>query len=138
MGEELTTSGLYSRTRIPLYFGSALLAAGFCVAGHSWIAGALVAVYFVAFYYAVMRNEEQELGSRWGATFEQYAARVPLFLPWMFSEAAPPEGAEAPRRFSWAQYWRNREYRALIGTIGALALVWVRMWLPAAGTLLRR
>jgi hypothetical protein len=32
------------------------------------------------------------------------------------------------QNFSWDQYGRNREYRALIGTIGALAVVWLRMW----------
>ena len=141
--EELTTSGLYSRTRNPLYFGSSLLAAGFCVAGHSWIAGALVAIYFGVFYYAVMRNEEEELRARWGPAFEQYAAHVPLFFPRAFDEPGGTERtseAEAPARkqFSWAQYRRNREYRALAGTIAALVAVWARMWLPAAWTLVQR
>ncbi len=76
---ELAISGPYARTRNPLYFGSALIAAGFVIAGHSWRAGTLVAVYFAVFYYAVMRNEEEELRSLYGAAFEDYAARVPLF-----------------------------------------------------------
>ena len=38
---ELATSGPYSRTRNPLYLGSAFLAAGFAIAGHSWWAGGL-------------------------------------------------------------------------------------------------
>ncbi len=33
--QQLATGGPYSRTRNPLYLGSALLAAGFIVAGHS-------------------------------------------------------------------------------------------------------
>lgn len=136
--QELTTSGLYAQTRNPLYFGSSLLAVGFAIAGHSWTAGAIVMAYFALFYYAVMRNEEEELRARYGRAFEIYAARVPLFLPWMFSEAAPPEGAEAPRQFSWEQYGRNREYRALIGTIAALAIVWARMWVPSAWMWLHR
>lgn len=128
--EELTTSGLYAQTRNPLYLGSSLLAGGFAIAGDSVIAGAIVVIYFAVFYYAVMRNEEQELRARYGSAFESYAVRVPLFLPWMFSEAAKPEGEQPVRQFSWAQYRRNREYRALIGAILALGMVWARMWVP--------
>jgi hypothetical protein len=41
-----------------------------------------------------------------------------------------PRADTAPdKAFSWEQYRRNREYKALIGTIAALAIVWLRMWL---------
>lgn len=125
---ELATSGPYAVTRNPLYFGSALLAAGFAIAGGSWVAGAIVAAYFAVFYYAVMRNEEADLRKRFGAAFDEYAARVPLFLP---RAAGPGEtsASQSPKRFSWALYLRNREYQALIGTLGGLATLWLRMWL---------
>jgi protein-S-isoprenylcysteine O-methyltransferase Ste14 len=127
--QELTTSGLYGRTRNPLYLGSAFLAAGFIIAGYSWWAGLLVGVYFAVFYYAVMRNEEEDLRKRYGAAFDEYAARVPLFVP-SFSESSteptPPAGLPA-RIFSWAQYRRNREYQALLGTIAGLGILWLRM-----------
>src|SRR6201981_1435838 len=55
---ELALAAPYAVTRDPLYLGSAILAAGFVVASHSWIAGSLVSLYFGIFYYAVMRNEE--------------------------------------------------------------------------------
>jgi protein-S-isoprenylcysteine O-methyltransferase Ste14 len=131
--QELATAGPYARTRNPLYFGSAILAAGFVIAGHSWVAGALVMAYFSVFYYAVMRNEEDELRSRFGVVFDRYAARVPLFFPRGFAE--PPEtlphsGGARQSDFSWEQYRRNREYRALIGTLLGLAFVCVRMWIP--------
>lgn len=135
--QELTTTGLYARTRNPLYFGSATLAAGFVIAGHSWLAGVIVGVYFAVFYYAVMRNEEEELRARYGHAYAEYAARTPLFLPRMFASHDQPsvDGATAAsrdqRQFSWAQYRRNREYRALIGTILALGLVWARMFVPS-------
>jgi hypothetical protein len=129
----LATSGIYSRTRNPLYLGSAFLAVGFVIAGRSWLAGLLVAVYFATFYYAVMRNEEEDLRQRFGTAFDEYAARVPLFFP-RFSEpkSAPSSPAgQSAARFSWAQYLRNREYRALIGTIAGLGIVWLRVWLRA-------
>lgn len=78
--ETLTTSGPYAWMRNPLYFGSALLAAGFAVAGHSpWAALVLIA-YFGTFYPVVMKKEEGELRERYGAAFVAYAERVPLFF----------------------------------------------------------
>ncbi|HWF38692.1 MAG TPA: isoprenylcysteine carboxylmethyltransferase family protein [Candidatus Acidoferrales bacterium] len=127
--EELCTTGPYARTRNPLYFGSAILAAGFVVAGRTWWGGAIVAIYFALFYYAVMRNEESDLRARYGAAFEEYAARVPLFFPRVRITGAP-NAAQAPQRvFSARQYKRNREYQALIGAIAGLGIMWLRMWL---------
>lgn len=130
---ELATSGPYAWTRNPLYFGSAFLAAGFIVAGNSWPAGVLVAVYFGVFYYAVMRNEERDLRVRFGAAFDEYRARVPLFFPWIPAKRSEITGGVAtpPARFSWAQYRRNREYQALIGTIIGLGTLVLRMWIRA-------
>ncbi|HTU35817.1 MAG TPA: isoprenylcysteine carboxylmethyltransferase family protein [Candidatus Acidoferrum sp.] len=127
---ELATSGPYAWTRNPLYFGSSFLAGGFIVAGHSWAAGLLIAVYFGVFYYAVMRNEESDLRIRFGSSYEEYRARVPLFIPriaGLRAAGAAADGA-APTSFSWAQYQRNREYQALIGTVIGLGSVVLRMW----------
>jgi hypothetical protein len=127
----LAVSGPYSRTRNPLYLGSAVLAAGFIIAGHSWIGGALVGVYFIVFYYAVMRNEEDDLRVRFGAPFEKYAQIVPLFFPRIVNPAqlADLSDPRQPGDFSWAQFRRNREYQAVIGTIAGIGVVALRMWL---------
>ena len=128
--EELATTGPYAVTRNPLYLGSAFLAAGFIIAGHSAWAGLIVGIYFAVFYYAVIRNEEADLRKRFGATFHEYAARTPLFLP---SVRAPKSDGQpaytSANAFSWAQYRRNREYQALLGTIAGLGIVWLRMWI---------
>jgi hypothetical protein len=116
--EQLATSGPYGLTLNPLYLGSAILAVGFVVAGASWFAAALVAGYFLAFYPAVMRREEQELRTRYGAAFEEYARRVPLFWPRLSSSSTPDSSG-----FSWAQYRRNREYQAAIGTLAGFAIL---------------
>jgi protein-S-isoprenylcysteine O-methyltransferase Ste14 len=134
---ELAVTGPYALTRNPLYLGSAILAAGFVVASHSWIAGLLVSLYFGIFYYAVMRNEEEDLRMRFGRDFNAYATRVPLFFPNPFasgksrSPANSGTNGEANGGFSWAQYRRNREYRALLGTIGAIAMVGLRLYIRA-------
>jgi protein-S-isoprenylcysteine O-methyltransferase Ste14 len=129
----LATSGPYAFTRNPLYFGSSMLAAGFVVAGHSWIAGIVVAAYFAVFYYAVMRNEEQDLSARFPDEFPAYAKRVSFYFPWVYGGYGQPiaASAESVEHFSWALFVRNREYRAVLGTIGGFALVWLRMWLRA-------
>ena len=122
-GEGLATSGPYRRTRNPLYFGSAILAVGFAVAAWSWIVMALILIYMLTFYPAVIRREDIELFARYGAAFDEFSRRVPAFWP-KFS-AAEPEGAE----FSWALYKRNREYQAAMGMVVALSLLALRMWL---------
>jgi protein-S-isoprenylcysteine O-methyltransferase Ste14 len=134
---ELAVTGPYALTRNPLYLGSAILAAGFVVASHSWIAGLLVSLYFGIFYYAVMRNEEEDLRMRFGPDFDAYASRVPLFFPNPFasggslSQVKSTANDEANGGFSWAQYRRNREYRALFGAIAAMAMVCLRIYIRA-------
>jgi protein-S-isoprenylcysteine O-methyltransferase Ste14 len=123
--QEVTMSGPYAWTRNPLYFGSALLVAGFAVGSHSTWAAILIVGYYSAFYPAVMKREEQELRANFGPAFDEYAKRVPLFWP------RPPrtklEAPKSKRLFSWAQYKRNREYNALLGYLVGLALLWARM-----------
>ena len=78
---ELAVTGPYALTRNPLYLGSAILAAGFVVACHSWIAGLLVSLYFGIFYYAVMRNEEEDLRMRFGARLQRLRCARAAFFP---------------------------------------------------------
>jgi protein-S-isoprenylcysteine O-methyltransferase Ste14 len=129
---ELATSGPYACTRNPLYLGSALLAAGFIMAGHSWGAGSLVAAYFSVFYYAVMRNEEEDLRARFGTTFDEYSTHVPLFFPRApAGETTETSGSHSNAKFSWRQYLTNREYKASIGAIAGMGVVCLRMWVRA-------
>ncbi|MGB6429784.1 MAG: methyltransferase [Candidatus Acidiferrales bacterium] len=118
----LATSGPYARTRNPLYFGSVFLAIGFSIASRSWIVAILLGVYFSLFYTMTMRREGRSLAALHGAAFADYAARVPLFLPSLRSVSIGQRVA-----FSWSQYLRNREYRAAMGTAGAMVLLWLLM-----------
>jgi protein-S-isoprenylcysteine O-methyltransferase Ste14 len=128
--KELATSGPYARTRNPLYLGSAFLAAGFAIAGHSWLAGGLVTLYFAVFYYAVMRNEEVDLRAQFGAAFNQYAAHVPLLFPlWVGSKYGAGTEGKPGEKFSWQRYRRNREYQALLGAAAGLAALGLRIWI---------
>ena len=122
--EMLTVSGPYAHTRNPLYFGSAILTAGAAVAMNSWIAAVLLIAYFAVFYSVVMRKEEGELRFHHGAAFEEYAKAVPLFFPRV---TAAKLGLGVERAFSFAQYKKNREYRAAIGFLLLLGLL-VTKW----------
>jgi protein-S-isoprenylcysteine O-methyltransferase Ste14 len=122
--EVLTVTGPYARTRNPLYFGSSLLALGAAVAMNSWIAAALLLLYFALVYSLVMRREERELRAKHGAAFNSYAARVPLFFP-SFSVSRQQTLPET--RFSWSQYKKNHEHQAALGFL-LLLLLLVVIW----------
>ena len=119
--KQLATSGPYAFTRNPLYLGSVLLAVGFSVASHSLISTALLAAYLAVFYPVVIRREQTELATLYGAAFVEYASRVPVFWP-RFSPAMP-----STERFSWALYRQNREYEAAIGLSVAMTILVVLM-----------
>jgi protein-S-isoprenylcysteine O-methyltransferase Ste14 len=120
--EVLTMTGPYAYTRNPLYLGSSVLALGAAVATRSWISAALLMVYFAVFYSMVMWREEFELRQRHGEAFDAYAKAVPLFFPRLIGVTAV--GAAA---FSFAQYKKNREWKAALGfllLLGLLLAIW--------------
>ena len=76
----IACKGIYARVRHPRYAGSLLAVLGAClIAGKMamWIvaaAWALLMLVAIAF-------EEREMRGRFGAEFEEYARRVPRFVP---------------------------------------------------------
>jgi protein-S-isoprenylcysteine O-methyltransferase Ste14 len=122
--EVLTVTGPYAHTRNPLYFGSSILALGAAVATHFLWASALILGYFALVYTLVMRREETELRQKHGASFDAYAKSVPLFFPQLTSAR---EHGGTQSSFSFAQYEKNREYRAAVGFF-LLLLVLVIIW----------
>jgi protein-S-isoprenylcysteine O-methyltransferase Ste14 len=120
----LTVTGPYAYTRNPLYLGSFILIAGVSVAAHSWPSALILFGYFALFYSFVMRREERELYQHHGEAFQQYARTVPLFFPRLTPANV---SAESAAEFSFAQYQKNREYRATIGFL-LLLLVFVAIW----------
>lgn len=119
--QQLATSGPYAFTRNPLYLGSMFLAAGFCVASHSWTSTLLLAAYLAIFYPVVIRREQAELEKHYGSAFLEYASRVPAFWP----RLSPATTSTA--RFSWPLYRQNREYEATIGLAVAMLILWLLM-----------
>jgi len=122
--EVLTVTGPYAYSRNPLYLGSAILALGAGIATRSWIAALILIAYFAVFYTMVMRREANELRLRHGASFEEYANAVPLFIPRL--TAAKLTGASSGS-FSFAQYKKNHEWQAAAGFL-FLLLVLLAKW----------
>jgi protein-S-isoprenylcysteine O-methyltransferase Ste14 len=125
----LATGGPYAHSRNPLYVGSLLLALGVAVACASpWVVLA-VALYFLAFYPSVMREEAAFLARKFPNEYAEWAAAVPLFWPRL--RPGGPRGS----RFEPARVRQNREWRtaAALPLIAALllALPHVRRWLGA-------
>ena len=119
--EELTTSGPYAYTRNPLYLGSIILAVGFAIAGRSlWISSFLV-LFFLLIYVPVIRAEEEFLRARF-PEFEDYARRVPRFLPRLSAQAGRAS-------FSWALYRTHGEYNAVLGSAIVLSILLAKIFL---------
>jgi protein-S-isoprenylcysteine O-methyltransferase Ste14 len=72
----------------------------------------------------VMRREEKELRLRHGASFEEYARAVPLFIPRLTAAKVPGDSAGS---FSLAQYKKNHEWQAAVGFL-FLLLVLLAIW----------
>jgi protein-S-isoprenylcysteine O-methyltransferase Ste14 len=117
--EQLTTSGPYAYTRNPLYLGSFIIALGFAVASRSlWIAAVMV-VMLLAIYLPVILSEEEFLRQRFNE-FEDYARNVPRLFPKL-------RGGRHNVAFSWDLYLKHREYNALLGTLGMMAALAVKL-----------
>jgi protein-S-isoprenylcysteine O-methyltransferase Ste14 len=120
--EQLAMTGPYAYTRNPLYLGSLILAIGFVIAARSlWIALMLV-VLFLVIYLPVIRAEEKYLTERF-PEFVGYAARVPRLLP----RARASNDDDKGGKFSWALFWKHREYNATLGSAALMAALVVKL-----------
>jgi protein-S-isoprenylcysteine O-methyltransferase Ste14 len=120
--EALITSGPYAYTRNPLYLGSLLIGIGFAVAARSWWVGVVLVVMFFAIYLPVIQDEEAFLRQKF-SEFDEYARRVPR----MFPRFSPTGTGEESGRFSLDLYRKHREYNALLGTLGMMAGLILKM-----------
>jgi protein-S-isoprenylcysteine O-methyltransferase Ste14 len=111
----LATSGVYTLTRNPLYFGSSLLATGFAIMSANELAAAFIIVPFGLIYPTVMLREEAHLAQLFPNEFRLYKAQVPRFFPRIKLRNSGS--------FSFAQYISNREYNTAFGFSAALLVM---------------
>ncbi len=122
--EALATSGPYAYTRNPLYLGSLLMGLGFAAAARSWWVGVALVVMFFAIYLPVIRDEEAFLRQKF-PEFEDYMRRVPRILPRLTPQTG--NSTEEPGGFSLELYLKHREWNALLGVVGMMAALVVKM-----------
>jgi protein-S-isoprenylcysteine O-methyltransferase Ste14 len=119
----LATGGPYAHSRNPLYVGSLLIALAVGVASASPAALVAVALYFLAFYPSVMREEARFLAERFPDAYAAWARDVPLFWP------RPTPGGPRASRFLWTRVGANREWRTVLALPAVAALLCARRWL---------
>jgi protein-S-isoprenylcysteine O-methyltransferase Ste14 len=124
----LATGGPYAHSRNPLYAGSVLIALGVAIACASpWVVLA-VALYFLAFYPSVMREEAAFLANKFPGEHAEWAAAVPLFWP-RLSPGGPRASRFDPARVRLNREWRTAAALPLIALL--LLLPHLRRWLGA-------
>jgi protein-S-isoprenylcysteine O-methyltransferase Ste14 len=107
-GREVTMSGPYRLTRHPLYLGSAIMGVGVAIASASVVAAVVTLGYLAVTLSAAIASEERHLTEKFGGAYPAYRSG----------------GASGTtRRFDFARAMRNREYRAVIGLLAALAIL---------------
>lgn len=76
----LIRSGLYARSRNPMYLGMAITSAGIAIYFESLTAGLLLGLVVVAIDRLVIRREERYLERRFGEEYRTYCAQVRRWL----------------------------------------------------------
>ena len=80
----LCTSGPYSRTRNPLYWGNIIIYCGVAFLGGGdfmWKLVTLVGLFFVLQYYLIISLEEETLKLKFKDQYDLYTENVPKLLP---------------------------------------------------------
>ena len=116
----LVTSGPFAFTRNPLYIGNIAIWTGFALAARLvWLAPAVI-VLLAAEYHAIVRWEEQLLGSRLGDVYRAYMSRVPRWIPKLQAGTASGDGP----MFSWRETLFSER-----GTLVAIGVGYLLIWL---------
>ena len=80
----LCTSGPYSRTRNPLYWGNIIIYSGVAFLGGGdfmWELVALIGLFFILQYYLIISLEEETLKIKFKDQYDLYIKNVPKLLP---------------------------------------------------------
>jgi len=76
----LVTTGIYARTRNPIYLGLTAIYAGLSTTSNAWWAVLFLAPVLVILQVGVIDREERYLERRFGDAYREYVARVRRWL----------------------------------------------------------
>jgi protein-S-isoprenylcysteine O-methyltransferase Ste14 len=125
--DSLQQEGFFAHCRNPLYVGNFLALVGFCLIYNSALCYAVGIPFFAFAYLAIIAAEEQYLGQRFGAEYEDYCRRVPCLQPSFRGLGHTLEGME----FDWKRLVRKEYGSTYAGVCAILALlVWERYVQP--------
>lgn len=79
--KRLVVVGLYRFVRNPMYFAVLTILIGWASLYRSWLLLAYAVVVATAFHFRVVLHEEPWLKRQFGTDWDDYAARVPRWLP---------------------------------------------------------
>ena len=118
-GQSLTTWGPYRLCRHPLYLASVLIMAGFCLMIPDYATLVVMLGLVGAVYLLTIVREERRLAIKYGDDWKSYITTTPRLLPVGLSP-------QLVGKWSFAQWVRSREYRALLAA--PLAITALELW----------
>jgi protein-S-isoprenylcysteine O-methyltransferase Ste14 len=127
--KRLTTTGAYAYVKNPLYLGTILISAGFCILARNWVVLAVVAVGFYGYYMPrKKRIEGGRLREIYGEAYERYDKAVPNLLPRL-----TPYRSGDDTRFNGRLVFANSEHGTAISVLIGLILIYACAWYRQGG-----
>jgi protein-S-isoprenylcysteine O-methyltransferase Ste14 len=125
-GTFLIVSGPYAYVRNPLYIGNVIIYFGLGIMSNAVFPylQIIALAYFLFQYYAIVKEEESFLKTKFGDHYNDYCQKVNRFLPklkkYVNQEIEQPE-------FSWRKGLssESRSIQASLSIIAILALIWI-------------
>ena len=117
----LVDGGMFGHSRNPLYVGNLLIILGLAIVHNGWLMYLVAVPAFLFIYAAIVAAEEEYLRGRFGDAYDEYARRVPRWLPSL--RGLPRTLSDG--QFDWLKVLR-KEYGTPFawGTGFLLLLVW--------------
>ena len=116
----LVTAGPYAFVRNPLYFGTFVIAAGFCMAiGNPWF-GLVTLCSLLVVYQSKIQEEEVDIAHEGGEVYRSYRKAVPRLLPTL------RRYPDRQGRFSWQGIKASKEWKTVIWVTVFLIALYIR------------
>ena len=121
--DELNVRGPYAHVRNPLYVGNLGICTGLLlVANNAW-AYAIGFAFFFAEYSFIIRAEESFLRQKYGQRYEEYASKVPRWVP----RLTPAYRGTLRSKIDWARALK-KEHNPLAAWASAMLLLLGWQW----------